>query len=286
MLTTIRRWTALCLCLMMLTTGVPSYAEANGAMNILLIGVDTIREEKKGRSDTMMLMRVDPQAGEIKLLSFLRDLYVRVPGVGNTRLNAAYYHGGAELLKQTLEENFGVRVDKTAAVHFSTLMELVDQIGGIELEITERERGALNGFIAEYNAAYGLSGGTLEKAGRQRLNGKQALCYSRIRKLDSDFQRTSRQQAVIAAMLSQMRTLGRWELMKLALANLPKVDTDLTILDAAALAPLITRMQEARVEAAQVPFEGCYRDETIGGMMVLVPDREANISRMDAFLNK
>ena len=275
---------ALCLCLCMLMP-LLAHAEEDEAMNILLIGVDTIREEKRGRSDTMMLMQVNADRGEVKLVSFLRDLYVNIPGVGKTRLNAAYYHGGAELLKQTLLENFGVRVDKTAAVHFSTLMELVDEMGGIEVEITEKERKALNGFIEEYNASYGLTGGQLEAAGLQQLSGKQALCYSRIRKLDSDFHRTSRQQAVIAAMLSRMRSLGRWELMKLALANLPKVDTDLTLLDAAALAPAVTRMQAADVTAAQVPFEGAYRDETVNGMMVLVPDLAQNRAKLETFLN-
>lgn len=274
---------ALCLCLCMLMP-LLAHAEEGETTNILLIGVDTIREEKRGRSDTMMLMQVNADRGEVKLVSFLRDLYVRIPGIGKTRLNAAYYHGGAELLKQTLAENFGVRVDKTAAVHFSTLMELVDEIGGIEVEISEKERKALNGFMDEYNAAYGLSGGQLEAAGLQRLDGRQALCYSRIRKLDSDFHRTSRQQAVIAAMLARMRSLGRWELMKLALANLPKVDTDLTLLDAAALAPVVTRMQMADVTAAQVPFEGAFQEETINGMMVLVPDLEKNRKKLAAFL--
>lgn len=272
----------LCLCWCLLLPA--AHAEAEETMNILLIGVDTVHGEKRGRSDTMMLMQVHADRGEIKLVSFLRDLYVHIPGVGKTRLNAAYYHGGADLLKQTLEENFGVRVDKTAAVHFSTLMELVDEMGGIEVEVTENERKALNAFIEEYNASYGLSGGWLEEAGRQLLDGKQALCYSRIRKLDSDFQRTSRQQAVITAMLSRMRNLGRWQLMKLALANLPKVDTDLTLLDAAALAPVVTRMQMADVTSAQVPFEGTFREETISGMMVLVPDLAKNRGKLNAFL--
>ena len=254
-------------------------------LNILLIGVDTIREETNGRSDAMILVRADPEGGEARMVSFLRDLYVPIPGVGKTRLNAAYYYGGEQLLKETLQRNFGVEIDRTVTVHFSMLAELVDQLGGVEIDVSPRELAQLNNILNDYNDSYGLSGGQVDQAGLQRLNGKQALCYSRIRKIDSDFQRTSRQQAVIAAMLRQAQTLDRWQLFWLALQNLPKVRTDLSLGDIAQLLPLVTNAQQLELQTARVPFDGAYADETINGMMVLTPNLERNRAKLHAFLN-
>lgn len=277
-----RRISALLLLLTLLLGTARAQAQA---MNILLIGVDTVREEKNGRSDAMILVRADPEGGSIRMVSFLRDLYVRIPGVGKTRLNAAYYHGGEELLKQTLHENFGVEIDRTVTVHFSLLADLVDQLGGIEVEITEKERRQLNDILDDYNVSYGLSGGRIAEAGLQQLDGRQALCYSRIRKIDSDFQRTSRQQTVIAAMLAQASTLGHWELLKLALKNLPRVQTDMSFGDIGALLPLVSRLHETEIATAHVPAIGSFAEETISGMMVLVPDLKRCQREIQAFLD-
>lgn len=276
-----RFFAMLLVCLLMLGT---AHAQQQ-PLNILLIGVDTIRAEKNGRSDAMILVRADPANQQLRMVSFLRDLYVNIPSVGKSRLNAAYFHGGEELLKETLKQNFGVTVDRTVTVHFSLLADLVDQLGGIEIDVSERELSQLNGILKDYNDSYGLSGDHVAQAGLQRLNGKQALCYSRIRKIDSDFQRTSRQQAVITAMMKQAGELGYWQLLKLALANLPKVQTDLSFTDIVTLAPLATRLDEISLETAHVPFDGAYRDETINGMMVLVPNLERCRTQLQDFLD-
>ncbi len=250
-------------------------------MNILLIGVDSLSNDTAGRSDTMMLVRAQPDSGRIRMVSFLRDLYVRIPTVGKTRLNAAYYYGGEELLKQTLEENFGVSVDHTVTVHFSLLAELIDQLGGIEIDVTDTERRHLNKLLRED----GRTGMQLSTAGMQHMNGQQALAYSRIRKLDSDFQRTSRQQAVLLSMLNRAGELGYWELLKLALANLPKVQTDLKFTDIVNLAPLVTRLDALDLQLARVPFDGAFSEETIDGMMVLKPDLDRCRRELNDFLD-
>jgi len=261
-----------------------AHAQAQG-VNILLIGVDTLEENINGRSDTMILVHVNPETAEIRMVSFLRDLYVSIPGVGKTRLNAAYMHGGEELLKQTLSNTFGISVDYTVTVHFSMLADLVDQLGGIEIEVTSAERSQINKLLEDYNDATGQYGGELEAGGLQRLTGKQALCYSRIRKIDSDFQRTSRQQTVITAMMKRAGELGYWQLLKLALANLPKVQTDLRFTDIVTLAPLVTQLDRLNLQTARVPFDGAYHDETINGMMVLVPNLERCRTQLQDFLN-
>lgn len=283
MLQTLKRLLALVCAALLLTPAQTALARENGPMNILLIGVDQSAPGTRGRSDTMMLARVEPSTGEVRLVSFLRDLYLPIPGVGKTRLNAAYQHGGEALLKQTLAKNFDLSVDHTVTVNFSMLRDLVDQLGGVELDIAEKERNALNKLIREYNADFGLTGGEITESGTQVLDGRQALCYSRLRKIDSDFQRTSRQQRVLEGVLRRLSQMSKWQLLRLAVQNLSRVETDLTFGDLTALAPLLAG-GGLSLECTRVPFEGSYREETIRGMMVLVPDLSACQSKLRRFL--
>ena len=255
-------------------------AQEKQALHLLLIGVDSNSPGKAGRSDTMMLAQIDLQTHDVRLVSFLRDLYVSIPDHGRARLNAAYFYGGEKLLKETLQKNFGVTIDRTVTVHYSVLSDMVDELGGIEIDITEAERRHLNKLLLDY----GDGVPEVDAPGLQRLSGLQALTYSRIRKLDSDFQRTSRQQTVIAAMLKQMAQMSKWELFKLAVANLSKVQTDFTLGDLYRLAPLFGKIADLSIQTARVPFDGTYTDETINGMMVLKPNLEKNQNLLEQFL--
>ena len=270
----------LCALLLMLCAFMPAAAgEEKQYLDVLLIGVDNRGEEEAGRSDTMMLMRINRESGAVRLVSFLRDLYVEVPGYGQTRLNAAYFYGGEALLKETLQKNFGVTADRTASVHFSTLSELVDEIGGVEIEVTEKELPWLNSLLEDFGMP------PVEKAGLQRLSGVQALCYSRIRKPDSDFQRTSRQQAVIAAMLEELKGRSKWQLLRMALRHLERIETDLTFGDMVSLVPLMAKLDEIDIQSAHVPAGDAFAEKTINGMMVLVPDLKRCRSALQDFLN-
>lgn len=283
MLQALKRLFALACAALLLASAPAARARESEPLNVLLIGVDQSAPGTRGRSDTMMLARVNPSTGSIRLVSFLRDLYVSIPGIGKTRLNAAYQHGGETLLKEALAQNFHVSVDHTVTVSFSMLSDLVDQVGGVELNIEEKERRALNAMIRDYNADYGLSGGEVTQSGTQVLDGRQALCYSRLRKIDSDFQRTSRQQRVLEGLLHRLSGMGKWQLLRLAVQNLSHVETDLSFGDLAALAPLLAG-DGLSLECTRVPFDGTYREETIRGMMVLVPDLSTCRSKLRRFL--
>ena len=276
----LKRLTACILALMLLTGS--AMAGEKTALNLLIIGVDSASPGKTGRSDTMMLAQIDYQNNDVRLVSFLRDLYVPIPGHGRTRLNAAYFYGGEELLRKTLKTNFGVEVDRTVTVHYKVLADLVDQLGGVEIDVTEAERRHLNKLLADY----GDSVPRVPAPGLQRLSGLQALTYSRIRKIDSDFQRTSRQQTVIAAMLREMSGMGKWPLFRLAVANMSKVQTDFTLGDLYRLAPMMGKLDELTITTAHVPFEGTYTDETINGMMVLKPNLDKNQKLLKTFLTE
>ena len=285
--TVLRRAVALLLCAACLA-GLTGTSRAEGKpLQILLIGVDAYGDADRGRSDTMVLVQADPAAGSVRALSFLRDLYVAIPGCGTTRLNAAYSFGGEKLLKTTLKNNFGVEIDRTVTVSFDSLCHIVDALGGVELEVTEAEREQLNGILAAYNRGLKLnpSDGRLEQSGRVRLSGKQALSYSRIRKIDSDFQRAGRQQKVLAAMLESAKQMNFFTLARLAWTCLREVRTDLTLGDLNALLPLAAGGRETNISMDRVPFDGAYEDATIDGMQVLRPDLERNRTLIRRFLS-
>lgn len=285
-----RRASALLLALLALLTALGAAAAEDAPedapFNLLLIGVDTYQPEDAGRSDAMILAQITPETGDIKLVSFLRDLYVSVPGHGKTRLNAAYFYGGAELLRQTLEKSFGVRVDRTLAVNFSLMAELIDQIGGVDVEVSEKELVQLNSILKFYNQKNGMaeSDGLLRESGLQHLTGKQALSFSRIRKIDSDFQRISRQHLVLLGVLKQLTQLDFVALAKLAAANLYRVETDIRLEDVNRLLPLMMNAADLRMRSTRVPFDGTFSDETINGMMVLVANLDQNRRLVRDFL--
>lgn len=278
------------LCLVLAAAlALPAMAEDTkdeAVFDLLLIGTDATTEEETGRSDAMVLLRLDAEAGEIRLISFLRDLYVRIPGHGRNRLNAAYVFGGAELLMDTLEENFGVRADAWAEVDFSRLVKVIDRIGGVEAEVSEAERRQLNGILAHYNRDVGDrdKDGLLKQTGLVTLTGKQALCYSRIRKIDGDFQRTSRQREVIEAAFRKVTALDAWSLMVLAIENLDAVKTNLSAWEIIRLIPLALRARNASFASMTVPMEGAWQDKKVNGMQVLSVDEAAVRAAVRTFL--
>ncbi len=270
--------------------------KVNGMTHILLVGIDARPGQKTGRSDTMMLLTIDPDHGKLKLTSFMRDLYVEIPGRKNNRLNAAYVFGGPDLLIKTLKKNFGVKIDYYAAVNFSLLADLIDQIGGLEVNIENKtQMKYINLVIKEDNVvlkkAFPKKGiktndNLLTKTGVQLLNGRQAQAYARYRKGSSDFARTERQREVILKAMENVKAMSMMNLGKLALDNLDKVDTNLTVADILRLAPAAFQLKDSNVEQLRIPVDNGYTSKTISGMAVLVPNRSKNVSAITKFLLK
>ena len=238
--------------------------DSDDVINILLIGQDRREGESRARSDSMILCTVNRNTKSIILTSFMRDLYVQIPGYGSNRINASYVWGGMELLNQTLEQNFGIHVDGNVEVDFNQFSEIVDLLGGVPMDLREDEAKLINSEV----------GGTLV-AGHQRLNGDQALTYARIRKLDADadFSRTNRQRKLINALLGEVKDSGLVTLLKLLDEVLPMVTTDMTngeILGYAA--KVFPMLSKAEITSQRVPADGAYSGAMINGMAVLVAD--------------
>ena len=257
--------------------------------HILLLGIDARPGEPTGRSDTMVIVTLDAKDRVIKLTSLMRDLYVEIPGRKNNRLNAAYVFGGPELLMQTIEANFGVHIENYVAVNFSMLASLIDQIGGIEVEIESAYYvDRINAVIREDNRVLGLApeDGFLKAPGRQTLTGKQAQAYARYRygTGDGDFGRTARQREVLQKIFAKLSEKSALELGGLAVANLGKVTTNLDLDDVLALIPAVPDMRGSRIEQLRIPVDGGYSAQTVSGMAVLVPDRTVNKQAIVDFL--
>lgn len=254
---------------------------------LLLVGSDAYSGDGRGRSDTTILVQVDGANKTIRMASFLRDMYVKIPGKGSNRLNASYIWGGEELLRKTLATNFGVTADAYVEVNFERLVQVVDGIGGVEVEVSEAERRQVNSILKFYNVQIGdaESDQLLEESGLVNLTGKQALCYSRIRKIDGDFQRTGRQRKVLEAAFRKVTQLSMAEISTLILQNISAVRTDLTLFDAIDLIPLALRCKNATFETMTVPAAGTYTNTTIDGMAVLRPDLKKNQAALKEFFH-
>ncbi len=180
---------------------VDSLVSESHVKNILLIGAD---KEKGGasRSDSIMIASVNKKTGRITVVSILRDTHLDVPDHRESKINAAYAWGGANLLVQTVEQNFGIKIDDYATVNFEMFTALIDGLGGIEVDVTEDEADYINN-----RHRYGKEEKPepVESGENVHLTGYQALWYARIRKLDSDFNRTERQRKVISAIVKDVK---------------------------------------------------------------------------------
>lgn len=237
-------------------------------VNFMLIGQDARSNGELARSDSMILVTINKEAKTITLTSFLRDLYVKIPGYGDNKMNAAYALGGMKLLNETLEQNFGVQVEGNVEVNFNHFAEVIDALGGVDMELRQDEAGYINIGTGRYVLGSGM----------QHLDGEQALFYSRIRHLDADadFSRTNRQRKVINALIEKFRSTDVMTLMGLLKDILPMITTDLRnseIIDYAT--DLLPILADCKVVSQRVPADGKYYFATINQMSCVVADMDA-----------
>ena len=265
-----------------------AFDKLDGMRNILLLGVDSRTGSISGRTDTMILLSVDIEGNVIKMTSFLRDTYVSIPGYKNNRLNAAYVYGGFDLLAATFEENFGIRPDAYVAVNLSGLTRVIDELGGVYVDVNSKKIDRINAVIYWYNKQVlnlnNLRDGYLTKGGRQKLNGKQAEAWARYRYSESDMQRAERQRQLISIIFEEICKMSLSELVSFAMDNIDLVKTNLGISDIISLAPAVLAMRDAEIRELQIPVSGGYKSQTVSGMSVLVPNRQKNANALAEFL--
>lgn len=243
-------------------------------VNILLIGQDRRPGEEKARSDSMIIATVNKEANSIKLTSLMRDMYVSIPGHGYNKINSAYALGGMELLDETVEENFLIEIDGCMEVDFTGFEKIIDKIGGVNIELNKDE-------------AYYLSrtNGLHLTAGINRLTGKTALEYARIRYVgNDDYERTERQRNLLKAIFDEVKDLNLTDLLKLADDILPLITTDLSNSQILELAAGIMLMDVSYIETYRIPADGKFTEATIRDMSVLLPDLPENRALLKEFI--
>ena len=258
-----------------------------GVRNILLVGIDARPGETKSRSDTIIILTIDGNNNVIKMTSLLRDLYVSIPDHGNNRINVAWVYGEFDLLRQTIRENFGLDVTEYVEVDLRLLVDLVDQIGGLTLNVgSEKQRKAINGVIDAYNYQFREpnNDGLVTSLGEQQMNGKQVMAYARYRKIDSDFKRSERQREVLGLIFDKIKDMSLIELTRLAAYAVDRVETNLSLNDIVSLIPVMYSMKDAPIEQLTLPHEGEYQSRTVSGMAVLVPNLSEAQARLEAFI--
>lgn len=244
-------------------------------INIMLVGQDARPGEKRSRSDSMILCTIKKDQGKVILTSFLRDTYVKIPGFRKAKMNTAYAYGGMDLLADTMMENFGIKVDNTVEVSFTGFMDVINTVGGVEIELTEAEANWLNSRGS--GDVDHITGWTL-KAGKNLLDGHQALAYARIRKLDNDFGRTARQRKVLSAVLEQVRDLNLMEMNALVNQLVGLITTDMTNAEITGYVlecfPMLANLE---LISQRVPLDKTYHYANIKGSgSCVVIDFEAN----------
>lgn len=251
----------------------------DGVINILLIGNDSRQNGEDGRSDAMILLSISPKKKKIYMISLLRDMYVEIPGHDNNRLNAAYSYGGAELLMKTVEENLDIKINRYMQVNFEAFANLVDAVGGVDLELSSAEIEWVNAYLNEYNLLTGKEFGTdymdTSQEGTVHLNGPQALAYTRNRYIGTDFGRTERQRKVLKEVVRDLPK-GMLHPIKLTDGLMPNLTTNLTQGECYQISLMAPFLLAYDIEQGSIPMEGTYRNATIRKMAVLEVDFEAN----------
>lgn len=255
-------------------------------VNILLVGIEEIGNAKN--TDSMIIATMNTENHTLKLTSLMRDLYVDIEGHDPGRLNSAFARGGIDLLYDTIETNFGIKLDGHCMVNFKAFQQVVDLVGGVKVTLTSDEADYLNStnYISEKKNRN-------VTVGTQMLNGNQALGYCRIRKRSTstesnDFGRTQRQRIVLKGIYNQVKRKNVFELVGLmnkVFKEIP-IETDITKSEFERYLEEAMSLKVKELESLRIPSDGSYANETkmLGSVKqeVLVPT-DWNVTRAEIY---
>lgn len=261
-----------------------------GITNILLVGTDGEYIEKWNRSDSMMVVTIDSKNKDIRISSIARDTYVDIPGYSTEKLTHAYAYEGIDLLREVFKVNFNLDIDKYIAVNFVSFMDIMDELGGVEVNVEEKDIKEINKYI---DACYGYYKNKDEKdkeyitkSGVQRLNGYQALAFSRIRYTDSAFARDNRHREVAESVYKEFAQKGVETYKKCAEIILNNTKTNISPIEMMNLAYTVLKINDKDIDQFQFPLEEYRNGHIINKQKgwVLEWDKEPNLEAWHKFI--
>lgn len=245
--------------------------------NILLLGCDSYTTKEQQRTDSMIILSVNMKTAEIKMTSLMRDTWIKSSSSGGSRkLTEMCAIGGPALTIQAINENFGMKLDKYALISMAGIAEIIDLVGGLELDITEAERKALNKGLFDLSGLSAME--KLQQSGEKvHLNGNQATAYARIRKIDNDYVRTERQRIVLLALAEKIKN-GASAATLLTIVNvlMEYVETNLSLVEIMSLAGVGLSADLAGVKELRLPADGTFQSGMFGNVWCIKPNFDEN----------
>ena len=263
-------------------------------VNILLVGIDgrTADMDSKNSTqhgDVQIIVSINKKDGSIKLTSVLRDLYVTIPGYkSKNRINVAYSRGGGQLAMRTMNKLLELNIEHYVVINFYGLASIIDSLGGVDIELTKAEAGAINTYIKKNlkkggydNQEKGYERQDLKKVnGVQHLDGIQAVMYARLRSIDNDFKRSERQRHLLEVLLAKVLDdgLNLDKLLTLLETCLPYAETNMSAMDMVSLAmgvlqsDILTKLAngDPLLQQNRIPMDETWKyDTTSGGASVV-----------------
>ena len=257
----------------------------NDIINIALLGIDET-EGTVGRSDCIMILTIDNKHSKLKLSSIIRDSYVVIPTKEKKdKINHSYAFGGPQLALKTLNENFNLNLDQFVSVNFSSLPKIIDDIGGITLDITIDELKYINDYISNLNDLNGTNSPNITTSGFQKIDGTQALAYCRIRYTDGgDFERSNRHRTVLNELINKFKTISLIKYPSFLDELLPLVHTNLESSEILSLAINLNSLKDQTLLQDRFPRDEDGNGKNIGGIYYYVFDETSTIKKIHYFI--
>jgi len=264
----------------------------DGVYNIMVFGTDVrnLEDLTGGLTDVIMIVSLDQKDGQIRIASIMRDIMVKIPGTRSSynRINTLNRRMGTEAAADAIAEMFGITIDHFAVMNFRSVSKIIDAAGGIELEITSREASHLNKLLSdEYKSMPELFGEdgieyVPSEGGLLKLDGVQAMTYGRIRKIDSDFNRTERQRKVFSEVVKEVQDMSLTEMITLIPELSDFVRVDMTEMEIINYVRLFFEVRSGEIEQMRIPNDDTW-SYTDNGEMIKV-DFEENAALLREFL--
>lgn len=254
--------------------------------NILLLGCDAYSDGSYTRTDSMIILSLNLVTNEVKMTSLMRDTWIPDPVTGNSRklTELCAVGKGPSRTITAINNNFGMNIENYVLISMNAIATVIDLLGGVDLDVTEAERKALNKGLFDLSDYSGME--KLKESGENvHLNGNQATAFARIRKIDSDFVRTERQRTVLMKMAEIMKSnLTPQNLIPVIQSLMNYVDTNLTLTDIMTIGSFAMNCDISNVKQFRVPADGTYTSGTFDGIWCIKPNFKKNRTLLHDFI--